>query len=72
MGIARPGLIDAPGKRGVVMSVLSMIGCAVIGLPRVENREVAATLLRQVVEGIEKGTLSNEDLVSIGREELAK
>ncbi|PQE19632.1 hypothetical protein CJF32_00008901 [Rutstroemia sp. NJR-2017a WRK4] len=72
VGIARPGLIDAPGKRSLVMSVLATIGCAVIGLPRVENSEVAATLLKQVVEGVEKETLLNEDLVRIGREELEK
>ncbi|PQE27689.1 nucleoside-diphosphate-sugar epimerase protein [Rutstroemia sp. NJR-2017a BBW] len=72
VGIARPGLIDAPGKRSLVMSVLATIGCAVIGLPWVENCEVAATLLKQVVEGVEKETLLNEDLVRIGREELVK
>jgi hypothetical protein len=54
------------------MSVLSTIGCAIIGLPRVDNSEIAATLLKQAVEGIEKETLLNEDLVRIGREELAK
>lgn len=54
------------------MSVLSNIGCTIIGLPREDVSEVAATLLRQAVEGIEKETVLNEDLVRIGREELAK
>ncbi|KAM3065220.1 hypothetical protein ACMFMF_011346 [Clarireedia jacksonii] len=57
--IARPGPIDAPGKRGFVMSVLSTIGCAIIGLPWVNDSEVAVSFLKQAVEGTEKETLLN-------------
>ncbi|KAJ8058297.1 hypothetical protein OCU04_012491 [Sclerotinia nivalis] len=69
--IAKPGLIDAPGKRGPVMQVVSTIGRTLIGLPKVEVSEIAATLLKQAVDGIEKETLLNEDLVRIGRTVLA-
>ena len=37
---------------------------------RVELVEVAATMLDQAVNGIEKETLLNEDLVQIGRKLL--
>ncbi|TVY45275.1 hypothetical protein LSUB1_G000465 [Lachnellula subtilissima] len=69
--IAKPGLIDAPGKTGPLMSVVQMIGRSIIGLPKVQRSEVAATLLHQAVNGIEKETLFNEDLVRIGGTALA-
>lgn len=51
--------------------VASTIMRSLIGLPRVELDEIAATLLAQAVNGIEKETLLNEDLVRIGRRVLA-
>ncbi|TGO30998.1 hypothetical protein BPAE_0002g00910 [Botrytis paeoniae] len=64
--IAKPGLIDRPDRRqGLVGSVLSTIGRSLIGLPKVDVSQIAATLLEQAVKGIEKETLSNEDLVRI-------
>lgn len=50
--------------------VASTIMRNLIALPRVELVEVAATMLDQAVNGIEKETLLNEDLVQIGRKLL--
>lgn len=70
--VAKPGLIDAPGKRGIAMQILSTIGRSIIGLPKVEVSEIAATLIDQAVNGIEKDTLLNEDLVRIGQKVLGQ
>ncbi|EEA18734.1 hypothetical protein TMatcc_010724 [Talaromyces marneffei ATCC 18224] len=69
--ITRPGLIYAPGHMSTLTVVASTIMRSLIGLPRVELDEIAATLLAQAVNGIEKETLLNEDLVRIGRRVLA-
>ncbi|KAF7941360.1 hypothetical protein BELL_0017g00150 [Botrytis elliptica] len=70
--IAKPGLIDGPDRRqGLVGSVLSTIGRSLIGLPKVDVSQIAATLLEQAVKGIEKETLSNKDLVRIGDKVLS-
>ncbi|ELR09269.1 hypothetical protein GMDG_03839 [Pseudogymnoascus destructans 20631-21] len=60
--VAKPGIIDAPGRTGLVMSVLGSVGRAIIGLPILDVSEIAATLLQQAVNGIEKYTLLNDDL----------
>lgn len=65
--VAKPGLIDAPGRKGLVMKTMQTIGCSMIGLPKVDVSEIAATLLDQAINGFDKDTLLNEDLVSIGR-----
>ncbi|ETS88113.1 hypothetical protein PFICI_01941 [Pestalotiopsis fici W106-1] len=59
--VAKPGMIVAPGveRRNVP------------GIPEVALRDVAAALLDQVVNGLEKDTLSNDDLVRIGQKVLA-
>lgn len=59
--VAKPGMIMAPGveRRNVP------------GLPEVALREVAAALLHQALNGLEKDTLSNDDLVRIGSKALA-
>lgn len=65
--VAKPGLIDAPGRTGLVMKAVQTVGRSIIGLPKVDVSEVAATLLDQAVRGFEKDTLLNEDLIRIGR-----
>jgi len=70
--IAKPGLIDAPGRQGILLKVASTIGRSIIGLPKVDVSEIASTLLKQAVDGIEKETLLNEDLITIGQKELNK
>ncbi len=47
--------------------------CTVVGLPRVDVTEIAATLIERAISGCDGDeTLLNEDLVRIGRELLAK
>ncbi|KAJ9396055.1 hypothetical protein DTO282F9_7030 [Paecilomyces variotii] len=70
--VAKPGLINAPGKMNMAVNVLSTIGRSIIGLPMVDVSEVAATLIDQSVNGLEKETLLNEDLVRIGQKALAR
>ncbi|KAJ9194607.1 hypothetical protein DTO166G4_4313 [Paecilomyces variotii] len=70
--VAKPGLINAPGKMNMAVNVLSKIGRSMIGLPMVDVSEVAATLIDQSVNGLEKETLLNEDLVRIGQKALAR
>lgn len=69
--VAKPGLINAPGRTGLVMGALRSIGSAIISLPVLDVSEVAATLLEQAINGIEKETLLNDDLVRIGQKVLA-
>ncbi|KAI1375089.1 hypothetical protein F4677DRAFT_423143 [Hypoxylon crocopeplum] len=60
--IAKPGLVDTPGQEKRSMP----------GVPNVDLPEVAAALLNQVVNGFEKDTLKNDDLIRIGRKALAE
>jgi hypothetical protein len=64
--IAKPGLIDAPGKWGLLQGMGITVFRTIIGLPKVELSQIAATLIEQAVSGVEKETLLNEDLVRIG------
>lgn len=40
------------------------------GLPHIDLTDIAAALLDQVINGLEKDTLSNDDLVRIGKAAL--
>ncbi|RYP89866.1 hypothetical protein DL770_004018 [Monosporascus sp. CRB-9-2] len=60
--IAKPGMIAGPGRDLPVVP----------GLPKIELRDFAAALLDQVVNGFEKDTLSNDDMIRIGQSALAK
>lgn len=55
---------------GLMMTIVSTVGRSIIGLPKVDVSEIAATLLEQAVNGIEKDTLLNEDLIRIGQKVL--
>lgn len=66
------GLVDSPGRYGMMMKALQTVGRTVIGLPAIQLNEVAAALLEQAINGIEKETLNNEDLVRIGQRALAE
>ncbi|KAK9241494.1 hypothetical protein V1506DRAFT_517969 [Lipomyces tetrasporus] len=70
--VAKPRLIDAPGKMSMAMNALSTIGRSIIGLPKVDVHEVAATLIDQAINGIEKDTLLNDDLIRIGQKALVE
>lgn len=70
--VAKPGWINAPGKMGMAMNILSRFGRTAIGLPIVDVSEVAAALIDQSLNGFEKDTLLNDDLISIGQKALAE
>ncbi|KAI5917888.1 hypothetical protein F4810DRAFT_715990 [Camillea tinctor] len=53
--IAKPGMIKGPGMEVRIVP----------GLPEIELHDIATTLLDQVVNGFEKDTLSNDDMVRI-------
>jgi len=69
--VAKPGLIDAPGRTGLMMKAVQSVGRSLIGLPTVDVSEIAAALLDQAIKGIEKDTLLNEDLIRIGQKVFA-
>ena len=61
--VAKPGLITSGTWRDTLMSA----GLKVTGLAgSVKVSEVAAAMLRQVVQGFEKEPLENDDLVRLG------
>ena len=68
--IAKPGLIDAPGRMSAGKSLLMMVVRHVVGLGKVDVSQISATLINQVVNSFEKETLVNEDLVRIGSKVL--
>lgn len=59
--VAKPGIIATPGR------VLPNVP----GLPKIELTDIAAALLDQVINGFEKDTLSNDDMIRIGQKALA-
>jgi hypothetical protein len=63
---AKPGLIDAPGRMTIAKSMFMTVVRAVVGLGKVQVSQIAATLINEAVNGIEKDTLLNDDLVRIG------
>lgn len=69
--VVKPGLIDMPGRTGLMMRAVQTVGRSIIGLPTVDVSEIAAALLDQAIKGFEKDTLLNEDLVRIGQRVLA-
>ncbi|KAH8672909.1 hypothetical protein BGZ60DRAFT_430205 [Tricladium varicosporioides] len=58
--IVKPGLIDAPSRERQEIP----------GLPHINLPDIAAALLDQVVNGFEKDTLSNADMIRIGQKAL--
>jgi hypothetical protein len=52
------------------MKAVQAVGRSIIGLPKIEATELAAALLDQAINGLEKETLVNEDLVRIGQKVL--
>lgn len=60
--VTKSGFISAPGR----------VAPNVPGLPLVELQDIVAAMLDQVVNGFEKDTLSNDDLVRIGKKALGE
>lgn len=60
--VAKPGLIDAPGEEKRTIP----------GVPNIDLQVIAAALLGQIINGFEKDTLSNADMIRIGQEALTR
>ncbi|PQE25739.1 hypothetical protein CJF30_00000443 [Rutstroemia sp. NJR-2017a BBW] len=69
--VAKPGMIDGPGRQGLIQRAVINAGHSLIRFPKVDVKEVAATLLDQAMNGFEKETLENEDLIRIGQKVLS-
>jgi hypothetical protein len=69
--VAKPGLIDAPGKFSFIGSIAKTVLLPIVGVPKVQVDEMAAALIKQIVSGFEKETLMNDDLARIGKALLA-
>ncbi|KXX80361.1 Protein FMP52, mitochondrial [Madurella mycetomatis] len=62
--VAKPGLISGPEKPA---AILQRAFLSLIGVPGIKVSEVSAALVHQVVNGFEKETLLNEDMVRIAQ-----
>ncbi len=60
--VVKPGSIDAPSKPRREIP----------GLPHIELSDIAAAMLDQIVNGFEKDTLSNADMIRIGQKAWAE
>ncbi|OAQ72360.1 nucleoside-diphosphate-sugar epimerase [Pochonia chlamydosporia 170] len=65
--VLKPGLISGPGREGILMSTTQMLLKAVAGVPNLEVRDMAATMLDLAVKGFEKDTFLNEEIIHIGQ-----
>ncbi|KAJ5922023.1 hypothetical protein N7516_009726 [Penicillium verrucosum] len=70
--IARPGVIanSTTWSRALVVNLFRIINRFGRTLPSIQRSELAAAVLNQVMDGFEKKTLLNADLVRLGRREL--
>jgi hypothetical protein len=70
--IARPGVIanSSTWSRALVANLFRIVNLFGQPLPYVQRSQLAAALLSQVMDGFEKQTLSNADLVRIGQREM--
>ncbi|KAJ4419127.1 hypothetical protein N0V82_005140 [Gnomoniopsis sp. IMI 355080] len=59
--IVKPGMVHGPGREKTAP-----------GIPNIKVEEVAAAILDQVIDGFEKDTLTNDDLIRIGQAALSK
>ncbi|KAJ5592334.1 hypothetical protein N7537_009238 [Penicillium hordei] len=70
--IAQPGVIAnyTTWSRALVANLWRIINRFGQSLPSIQRSELAAAVLSQVMDGFEKRTLANSDLVRLGRREL--
>ncbi|KAI1635670.1 putative nucleoside-diphosphate-sugar epimerase [Biscogniauxia mediterranea] len=66
VGIARPGLISAPGA--IVRSVLAAVVGWASGVPSISVTDLAAVMLDQVIQGLDKEPLMPADLARLAAE----
>lgn len=64
-------MIDGPGRKNIVMKAVQDAAARLSVVSVVQVSEVAAAMLDQTINGIEKDTLLNDDLVRIGQKALA-
>ncbi|ORY12195.1 hypothetical protein BCR34DRAFT_600761 [Clohesyomyces aquaticus] len=67
--IVKPGIIDGPGRGMLVRAALAATA-ALGGISKVHVSEIAACLLDQAINGFEKETLENADLIRIAKKNL--
>jgi hypothetical protein len=70
--ITKPGLIAGPNRTTFAGGIFKAVMRTLVCVPKVEATEITATMVDQVVNGFEKETLLNEDLVRIGSEVLQR
>ncbi|CAG8898784.1 unnamed protein product [Penicillium egyptiacum] len=70
--IARPGMIanSSTWSRALVANLFRIVNLFGRPLPNIQQSQLAAAVLNQVVDGFEKETLLNADLVRLGQREL--
>lgn len=61
--MARPGMIYAPGE--ILRPILGTIYQAVVGMQSIRVTDLSRAILNQVINGFEKDTLSDADLVRL-------
>ena len=67
----KPGLIgDKRNPPGMLASMGAAVRKMLISLPTVDVSQIAATAVKQAVDGVDKKVLLNEDLIRIGDEAL--
>ncbi|KAJ1555782.1 hypothetical protein HK405_013187 [Cladochytrium tenue] len=69
--VAKPGYIGEAQAAGGLAGFVGAAARALLGVPSVGKAEIAAALLDQCARGFESDTLTNADLVRIGRRSLA-
>lgn len=62
----KPGLINTANTSVLVKGVQG-VARVLIGLPTIQRDEMAAALLDKAVNGFEKDTFTNEELIEIGQ-----
>ncbi|RSL68067.1 hypothetical protein CEP54_002924 [Fusarium duplospermum] len=67
--VFKPGLINTANTSILVKGIQS-VARVLIGLPSIQRDEVAAALLEKAVNGFEKDTYLNDELIEIGQEAL--
>ncbi|KAF4999580.1 hypothetical protein FGRMN_2328 [Fusarium graminum] len=69
--VTKPGLIDDPAM-GVIKHASRFFSHVIIGIPSIGKPEMMAAVLDQAVNGFGKDTLSNAELIEIGKKALVK
>ena len=63
--VAKPGMITSPDKP--LTSILVSAANLIREMPSIKRTEIATAMLEQVIHGFESDTLSNDDLIRLGK-----